>query len=132
MCAASRLVAALLALTALLTSQLAAAAEEPPGVVIYRGATVIDVRTGRELRGYAIVARGDRIVRVTPEAAISAKAMGDERDVGALEAGKLADIAFLARDPLVGVDAYKTVTLTVKRGVRFPRSDFHPAPSPDR
>jgi imidazolonepropionase-like amidohydrolase len=61
-----------------------------------------------------------------------AKAMGDERDVGALEAGKLADIAFLARDPLVGVDAYKTVTLTVKRGVRFPRSDYHPAPSPSR
>ncbi|HEY2049377.1 MAG TPA: amidohydrolase family protein [Caulobacteraceae bacterium] len=61
-----------------------------------------------------------------------AKAMGDERDLGALEAGKLADIVFLARDPLADVHAYKTVTLTVKRGARFPRSDFRPASPPDR
>jgi imidazolonepropionase-like amidohydrolase len=58
-----------------------------------------------------------------------ARAMGDERDLGALEAGKLADIAFLARDPLADVHAYKTVTLTVKRGVRYPRDDFRPAPT---
>ena len=58
-----------------------------------------------------------------------ARAIGDERDLGALEAGKLADIAFLARDPLADVHAYKTVTLTVKRGVRYPRSDFRPTPA---
>ena len=58
-----------------------------------------------------------------------AKAMGDERDLGALEAGKLADIAFLARDPLADVHAYRTVTLTVKRGVRYPRSEFRPTPT---
>jgi imidazolonepropionase-like amidohydrolase len=61
-----------------------------------------------------------------------ARAMGGERDLGALEAGKLADIAFLARDPLADVHAYKTVTLTVKRGVRFPRADFRPGPTPPR
>jgi imidazolonepropionase-like amidohydrolase len=61
-----------------------------------------------------------------------AKAMGDERDLGALEAGKLADIAFLARDPLADVHAYKTVTLTVKRGARFPRADFRPTAAPTR
>lgn len=61
-----------------------------------------------------------------------AKAMGDERDLGALEAGKLADIAFLARDPLADIAAYKTVTLTVKRGARFPRADFRPTPAPAR
>lgn len=59
-----------------------------------------------------------------------AKAIGDERDLGALEAGKLADIAFLTADPLADVHAYKTVTLTVKRGVRFPRADFRPTPAP--
>ena len=58
-----------------------------------------------------------------------ARAMGDERDLGALEVGKLADIVFLARDPLADVHAYKTVTLTVKRGVRFARSDYRPTPS---
>ncbi|HEY1927102.1 MAG TPA: amidohydrolase family protein [Caulobacteraceae bacterium] len=61
-----------------------------------------------------------------------AKAMGDEQDLGALEAGKLADIAFLTRDPLASVEAYKSVTLTVKRGTRFPRSDYRPAPLPPR
>ena len=61
-----------------------------------------------------------------------ARALGDEHDLGALEAGKLADIAFLTRDPLADVQAYKTVTLTVKRGVRYPRSDYRPTPSSDR
>jgi imidazolonepropionase-like amidohydrolase len=61
-----------------------------------------------------------------------AKAMGDEQDLGVLEAGKLADIAFLTRDPLASVEAYKSVTLTVKRGTRFPRSDYRPSPSPPR
>jgi len=61
-----------------------------------------------------------------------AKAMGDEQDLGVLEPGKLADIAFLTRDPLTDVDAYKTVTLTVKRGIRFPRSDYRPAQLPPR
>jgi len=61
-----------------------------------------------------------------------AKAIGDERDLGALEAGKLADIAFLGRDPLADVGAYRTVTLTVKRGVGFPRSDYRPGPAPAR
>jgi imidazolonepropionase-like amidohydrolase len=57
-----------------------------------------------------------------------AKAMGTSADMGTLEAGKLADITFLSGDPLVSVAAYRSVVLTVKRGVGYPRLDFRPAP----
>jgi imidazolonepropionase-like amidohydrolase len=53
-----------------------------------------------------------------------ALAMGTTADMGTLEPGKLANIAFLARDPLMDVGAYKSVVLTVKRGRRFPRDQF--------
>ncbi len=55
-----------------------------------------------------------------------AKAMGTSADMGTLESGKLADIAFLARDPLADVGAYKSVVLTVKRGVVYRRADYRP------
>jgi imidazolonepropionase-like amidohydrolase len=58
-----------------------------------------------------------------------ARALGATADMGVLEPGKLADIAFLAADPLGDVRAYRTVTLTVKRGVAYWRKDFHPAPA---
>ena len=62
-----RLVAAVLVLAAALAGGSAPAAAEPPAT-LYRGATVIDVRSGKELHGYAILTRGERIVRVAPEA----------------------------------------------------------------
>jgi imidazolonepropionase-like amidohydrolase len=59
-----------------------------------------------------------------------ARAMGETADMGILEPGKLADIVFLAADPLTDVAAYRAVTLTVKRGVRYPRSDYRPTAAP--
>jgi imidazolonepropionase-like amidohydrolase len=57
---------------------------------------------------------------------VGARAMGTSADMGTLESGKLADIAFLAKDPLAEVGAYKSVVLTVKRGVAYRRSAYQP------
>lgn len=55
---------------------------------------------------------------------IGARAMGEEKQMGSIEAGKLANMVVLARDPLEDVRNFRTIVLTVKRGRRFPRGDF--------
>jgi imidazolonepropionase-like amidohydrolase len=60
-----------------------------------------------------------------------AKALG-RTDLGVLEAGRLADIAFLREDPLKSVHAYRTVRFTVKRGALFSRADYRPGGIPAR
>jgi imidazolonepropionase-like amidohydrolase len=53
-----------------------------------------------------------------------ARAMGEEKQMGSIEAGKLANMVVLARNPLEDVRNFRTIVLTVKRGRKFPRSDF--------
>lgn len=66
-----------------------------------------------------------------PEAVIraatltGARAMGQEKQMGSIEAGKLANFAVLAMNPLEDVHNLRTVVLTVKRGRRFPRTDYN-------
>ena len=50
--------------------------------------------------------------------------LGREESMGTLEAGKLANIVFLAEDPQSGVAALRSVVLTLKRGVAFHRPDY--------
>lgn len=57
-----------------------------------------------------------------------AMAMGQQKQMGSIEPGKLANFAVLARNPLDDVHNLRSVVLTVKRGRRFPRADFHPEP----
>ncbi|HEX3666454.1 MAG TPA: amidohydrolase family protein [Rhizomicrobium sp.] len=57
---------------------------------------------------------------------IGAMTVGQEKEMGTLEPGKLADIAFLAKDPLSEIGNVKSVTMTVKRGVLYRRSDYRP------
>ena len=57
---------------------------------------------------------------------VAARTIGQQREMGTLEAGKLANIAFLAKDPLADIANVKSVTLTVKRGHEFPRAAFRP------
>ena len=59
---------------------------------------------------------------------VGARAMGQEKDMGAVEPGKLADLVFTRENPLKDVSAYRTVVLTVKRGAPFWRKDYSPSP----
>ena len=57
---------------------------------------------------------------------VAARTIGQQREMGTLEQGKLANIAFLAKDPLANIANVKSVTLTLKRGKEFPRSAYRP------
>ena len=57
---------------------------------------------------------------------IAARATGQQRDMGSIEPGKLANMVILARDPLADLDNLKSVVMTVKRGRMFERSAFVP------
>lgn len=46
--------------------------------------------------------------------------------MGTIEPGKLANLVFVAQDPLKDVAAFKTITLTVKRGTPYWRKDYKP------
>jgi imidazolonepropionase-like amidohydrolase len=55
-----------------------------------------------------------------------AKALKRESEIGALEPGKLANIAFLSENPLAAKARWRSVVLTVKRGMRYWRRDYKP------
>lgn len=57
---------------------------------------------------------------------IGARAMGQEKDMGTLEAGKLANFVVLAADPLADIGNIRSVQMTVKRGHEYPRTDYRP------
>ena len=69
---------------------------------------------------------------MTPAAVLTAAtlhgamAAGQEKDMGSLQAGKLANFVILTKNPLQNVSNLKSVQTTVKRGRRFLRSDFQP------
>jgi imidazolonepropionase-like amidohydrolase len=58
--------------------------------------------------------------------AAAARTIGEQREMGTIETGKLANIVFLAKDPLAAITNVKSVTLTLKRGREFPRRDYRP------
>jgi len=57
---------------------------------------------------------------------VSARAAGQERDMGSIEPGKLANMVVLKDDPLATLDNLKSVVMTIKRGRVFERKDFVP------
>ena len=57
---------------------------------------------------------------------ISAMTIGQEKEMGTIEPGKLANFVFLSTDPLADIGALRNVTLTVKRGVQYPRDRYRP------
>jgi imidazolonepropionase-like amidohydrolase len=57
---------------------------------------------------------------------VGARAAGQERDVGTIEAGKLANLVVLAHDPLSDLNNLKSGVMTVKRGKAFERTAFAP------
>jgi imidazolonepropionase-like amidohydrolase len=60
-----------------------------------------------------------------------ARAAGVEADQGSVQAGKLANLVVLAKDPSADLAALGTVELTVKRGREYRRADFKPLTKDD-
>ena len=64
--------------------------------------------------------------------------LGQDDDIGSIEAGKLANLVVLARDPLADIANVRSLELTVKRGREYPplrlssREDRDDARSPHR
>jgi len=57
----------------------------------------------------------------------AALAIRRDPDFGTIAPGKLADLVFFTRDPSADIRALRSVAFTVKRGIAFPRTDYHPA-----
>lgn len=55
-----------------------------------------------------------------------ALAVRKDPDFGTIEAGKLANLVFTAKDPSQDIKALRTIVTTVKRGKAHPRADFDP------
>ena len=76
-----------------------------------------------------------REVGMTPADAIraatatAARALKADAQMGTVAAGKLANLVFVARNPLDDITALREVVLTVKRGRAYPRSDYHQPPA---
>lgn len=58
--------------------------------------------------------------------AVGARTIGQDKEMGTVEPGKLANLVFVSSNPLDGVQAFGTVVLTVKRGSPFWRKDYSP------
>jgi imidazolonepropionase-like amidohydrolase len=57
---------------------------------------------------------------------IGARAMGQERAMGTISPGKLANMVVVERNPLENIANLRSVVFTVKRGRRFDRADYVP------
>lgn len=74
---------------------------------------------------YAGLTPNEAIVAATAHAAA---ALGKQQEFGTIEAGKLANLVFLKRDPLQDIGNIRSVTLTVKRGRHYAREDYRFTP----
>jgi hypothetical protein len=70
---------------------------------------------------YAGMSPHEAIIAATRNAA---KALGREGEIGTLEVGKFANMVLLKQDPVADIANVRSVFMTVKRGVRFLRSDY--------
>ncbi|WP_454798218.1 amidohydrolase family protein [Novosphingobium lindaniclasticum] len=57
---------------------------------------------------------------------IGARAAGQEKDTGSIEAGKLANFVVLGADPLKDIANIRSIESTVKRGKAYARADYKP------
>jgi imidazolonepropionase-like amidohydrolase len=57
---------------------------------------------------------------------VGARSIGAESTMGTIEAGKLANLVVLRRDPVADVANLRSITLVVKRGHRYVRAEYQP------
>ncbi|THD64830.1 MAG: hydrolase [Phenylobacterium sp.] len=62
---------------------------------------------------------------------VGAKAAAQDKDMGTIAPGKLANLIVLARDPTADIANLKSLELTVKRGRAYPRANFKPPTAAD-
>ncbi len=62
---------------------------------------------------------------------IGARAAGQEKDAGAIEVGKLANLVVLDKNPLENIANIQSVSMVVKHGVKYPRGAYKPVTSSD-
>lgn len=55
---------------------------------------------------------------------VGARAAGQDKDMGSIEAGKLANFVVLTADPLADIDNIEHIDMTVKRGREYRRADY--------
>lgn len=73
------------------------------------------------LQNVAGMKPGDVIRSAT---SIGARTFGRDNEMGMIKPGMLADMVFMDSNPLDGVEAFRTVELTVKRGKPYWRKDY--------
>ena len=61
---------------------------------------------------------------------VGARAAGQDKDMGSIEPGKLANFVVLTADPLADIDNIERIEMTVKRGREYRRADYA-APTPE-
>jgi hypothetical protein len=61
---------------------------------------------------------------------VAAQAIGKQDQIGTLAPGKYANMVLVKENPLTDITHLRSVSLTVKRGARFSRSDYHYVPIP--
>jgi len=59
-------------------------------------------------------------------ARIGAMTVGKAGEMGTIEPGKLANLVFVAKNPLSDIDNLKSIVMTVKRGALYRRRDYRP------
>ena len=52
--------------------------------------------------------------------------IGQSAEMGTIAPGKLANLVFVAKNPLDDIGNLKSIAMTVKRGVLYRRSDYRP------
>jgi imidazolonepropionase-like amidohydrolase len=63
---------------------------------------------------------------IAASAHIGAMTIGQDANMGTVAPGKLANLVFVAKNPLDDIANIKSVTLTVKRGAQYFRKDYRP------
>ena len=104
--------------------------------------TTVSANDGAGYDGLSVSANGRYVVALrnstqvwlydvqTPSATlVGARAAGQDKEMGSIEPGKLANFVVLAADPLADIDNIERIEMTVKRGREYRRADYA-APTP--